>query len=197
MRPIGLNTCLNDRRKCGQRMRVRSPQATRFQAKRTASFGLAAPAGGATRKGRSRGCILTFIAAPFIAALCIAAPLAAEEGTFVPDKLSEEELAVPSGAEVSFQDMVWDERGFAGLTYRFRFVSPSILSRTFEEVAVDMEHLCNAYAVPRLSLVGPRARQVIISIASEASEFGVAQPDILQFFEAYRIEEDRCIWELF
>ena len=61
----------------------------------------------------------------------------------------------------------------------------------------DLEYLCNSYAVPRLSNIGPQPRQIVISIADQASEFGVINPDVTQVFEAYRLDQGGCIWEMF
>lgn len=112
-----------------------------------------------------------------------------------------EPVAVPSGQPVEFLEIVRDTKGTMGLTWRFRFVAPDI-SRgkdkiPFEDVTSDMDFLCNQYAVPRLPTMGPKPKQVIISLADEASEFGVASPEITQFFEAYSIQDNACIWEGF
>ncbi|MEZ5913987.1 MAG: DUF6497 family protein [Paracoccaceae bacterium] len=39
--------------------------------------------------------------------------------------------------------------------------------------------------------------QVIISLAEAPVEFGVAAPEVAQFFEAYSRDGDRCVWEVF
>ncbi|MDU8913246.1 DUF6497 family protein [Aestuariicoccus sp. MJ-SS9] len=107
-------------------------------------------------------------------------------------------LAVPSGMPVTFHEMLWDQPG-QGLTYRFRFVAPEIGpgGRAFEEVALDMEHLCQTYALPKLAAIGPKPAQIVISLAQKSVEFGQPAPDVPQFFEAYRVEDDTCIWEVF
>ncbi|WP_172296954.1 DUF6497 family protein [Pseudoruegeria sp. HB172150] len=106
---------------------------------------------------------------------------------------------VPSGQPVEFVEVVRDTRGPQGLTWRFRFVAPEI-DRTsgsigFEEAAVDMDHLCNKFAVPRLPTMGPVPKQIVISMSDAPVDFGAPAPEITQFFEAYRVEDDSCIWE--
>lgn len=107
-------------------------------------------------------------------------------------------LSVPSGQSVSFQEMLWDRPG-GGLIYRFRFVTPEIgqAGRAFEDVEVDMHHLCETFAIPRLAQTGPQPNQIVISFSQEETEFGVATEDVTQFFEAYRVEDKTCILEFF
>lgn len=109
-----------------------------------------------------------------------------------------EELSVPSGQPVTFQEMLWDRPG-SGLVYRFRFVAPEIgqEGREYEDVEIDMHHLCETYAIPRLSDLGPQPSQIVISLSREETEFGVAHDDVTQFFEAYRVEDETCILEFF
>ena len=116
-----------------------------------------------------------------------------------PPVFANEPLDVPSGQPVTFHEMLWDRPG-NGLVYRFRFVAPEIGSegREYEDVEVDMHHLCETYAIPRLSPdVGPQPNQIVISFSQEETEFGVATADVTQFFEAYRIENETCILEFF
>ncbi len=116
-----------------------------------------------------------------------------------PVKLAASEvLLLPSGLEASLQEMLWDRPG-RGLVYRFRFVAPALdLSEAdLEALQLDLAHLCNGFALPRLANTGPVPSQIIISLADRASEFGVIDPDIAQIFEAYSVSDDTCIWEAF
>lgn len=113
------------------------------------------------------------------------------------DEAKEERLVLPSGLTAQLQEMLWNEPG-NGLVYRFRFVAPDLTGQEdFETTMTDLEYLCNSYAVPRLSNIGPQPRQIVISIADRESEFGVIDPDVTQVFEAYRLDQGGCIWEMF
>ncbi|KNG92531.1 DUF6497 family protein [Pseudaestuariivita atlantica] len=109
-------------------------------------------------------------------------------------------IFVPSGQFVTFHDFVSDAAG-EGLMYRFRFVAPDISPAgrglTFVEVADDMVHLCQFYAVPKVSEVGPRPRQIVVSLMERAIDFGESDASVTQFFEAYSVQDGLCIWELF
>ena len=111
-------------------------------------------------------------------------------------------IAVPSGQPVTLQDVIWNEPGPAGLTARFRFIAPEIAreggSIDFDTAAADMDHLCNRYALPRLqTITGPQPVQIVISLSDIPVEFGVITPEATQFFEAYSIGPDGCVWEAF
>ena len=87
----------------------------------------------------------------------------------------------------------------SGLAARFRFVAPQIKGGAveFEVASADMAHLCQNFALQRVAKFGPVPSQIIISLSDSAVPFGEAAPDVTQFFEAYRIEDERCIWEAF
>lgn len=105
-----------------------------------------------------------------------------------------EAIRVPSGAAVTFQEMLSDTEGPEGLTFRFRFVVRPIGKQGMEQ---DMRALCEAFALPRMSRLAESPAQVVISVADRAIAFGDADPGVVQFFEAYRIENGHCIWEAF
>lgn len=110
-----------------------------------------------------------------------------------------EQVDVPSGLLVQYHEMLWDRPG-GGLVYRFRFVAPGIGKAggpTYEDVASDMEFLCNTFAVPRMANTGPKPGQIVISFSDQVTKFGVINHDVTQFFEAYRPENGVCIWEPF
>jgi hypothetical protein len=109
-------------------------------------------------------------------------------------------IAVPSGQAVKLQEVVWNAPGPDGLTLRFRFVAPAIAPGgvvDFEAASADMQALCDTYAIPRLSDFGPQVQQIVISLADRAVVFGATEPDVTQFFEAYRVEDGTCIWEIY
>jgi Family of unknown function (DUF6497) len=109
-------------------------------------------------------------------------------------------IPVPSGQAVTLQEVVWNAPGPDGLTLRFRFVAPAIAPGgvlDFEAASADMQALCETYAIPRLTDFGPQVQQIVISLADRAVVFGATEPDATQFFEAYRVEDGACIWEIY
>jgi hypothetical protein len=103
-------------------------------------------------------------------------------------------VAVPSGSEVRYLDTITNVPGQDGLTYRFRFVSPTIDA---DKAPDDMLALCNTFAIDRLPTTGPIPNQIVITLSDRPTLFGQLSPEVTQFFEAYRVENGQCIWELF
>lgn len=114
-----------------------------------------------------------------------------------------EDLAIelPSGQMVTLVETIWNTPGPQGLATRFRFLAPEINLETgsvdFMAAADDIAWLCQNYALPRVTDAGPMPGQIIISMEDRAVPFGEADPDAVQYFEAFRVENGACIWEVF
>jgi hypothetical protein len=107
-------------------------------------------------------------------------------------------IPVPSGQTVTLLDVVLNAPGPMGATARFRFLAPGIGdgSVDFDAAAADMAALCQTYALPRVTGTTPAPAQIIISLSAAPVDFG-APTDVVQYFEAYRIDGETCIWEVF
>jgi len=140
----------------------------------------AAPAGGA-RIARGRGCI-------FLISLVMATAPQAQT------------LAVPSGQDVALHEILLDTDPGA-LWIWFRFLAPAIarLGGTVSPdlAGPDMDHLCADFAAPYVAQNGLSPDRVVISLSDRALAFGDPDPAATQFFELYRLENARCIWEAF
>ena len=110
-----------------------------------------------------------------------------------------ETVAVPSGQPVTFVDVIEDAEGTHERTLRFRFLAPEIARETgtigIDAALDDIDALCREFVLPRLAEAGDTPDQVIISLSDRPVEFGVASPEATQFFEAYSVENDACVWE--
>ena len=140
----------------------------------------AAPAGGALNRGR--GCHYSTVLALALTAL----PALADATAFT----------TPSGLDVHLQEFV-DESAQVPALLRARFVAPAMTADHpgSETVLSDMEHLCNAIAIPHVTDNAIEASQIVISVSAEPLELGVFDPEIPQYFEAYTIQDGTCIWE--
>ncbi|WP_323006400.1 DUF6497 family protein [Pseudorhodobacter sp.] len=108
-------------------------------------------------------------------------------------------FAVPSGQSVMLQDVFWEEGD--SLVLRVRFLTPQI-SRAggtidYDTAAIDMLHLCETYVIPQLAESAEIPDQIILSFSDINVPFGEADPAATQFFEAYSIENNACIWEVY
>jgi hypothetical protein len=110
-------------------------------------------------------------------------------------------VEVPSGQQVVWVETIQGERSAAGLAYRFRFVAPGIArdggTVSEDQAQADMQALCDTFALERLPATGPMPEQVIISLSDRPVPFGEPAPEATQFFEGYRIEAGKCVWELY
>jgi hypothetical protein len=107
-------------------------------------------------------------------------------------------ITLPSGMAVEPLDTIQNAPGPEGLTIRFRFLAPAIAGTIADaDTLADMTWLCETYALPRLPVTGPAPAQVIISLADRPIDFGVSDPQVTQFFEAFRPDGQTCAWEAF
>jgi Family of unknown function (DUF6497) len=110
-------------------------------------------------------------------------------------------IAVPSGQFVTLLDIIWNSEGPEGPAPRFRFVAPAI-SRdggtiSYDAAEVDLQHLCEGFALAKLVERGLDAPLVLLAIADRAVEFGVPDPEATQYVDAFRIEGTTCVREIF
>ncbi|MGY6412234.1 MAG: DUF6497 family protein [Alkalilacustris sp.] len=116
-----------------------------------------------------------------------------------PSGLPDGPLEVPSRQLVTLQEAFWEEQEDGAIWLRLRFVAPRIGSGPgeygFDLVEWDMVHLCETLGIPWAEEGG--AELIVVSFAAEPLEFGAANPDVAQFFEAYRPVDGECAWEEF
>jgi hypothetical protein len=124
-------------------------------------------------------------AAVALAALLAATPLAAEQ------------IVLPSGQTVTLQETLRDAAGPTGLTDRFRFLAPWITGTAYEDIAPDIQWLCDSVALPRVASSTPPPAQVVVSLSDRPVPFGASDTAATQFFEAFAVTDGTCVVELF
>ena len=107
-------------------------------------------------------------------------------------------IDVPSGQPVELQEVLVEQMDDE-TWLRFRFIAPRIArengSVDYLQAEPDMTHLCTTLAIPYAAEYGLDGDVIVVSLADRAVEFGAANPDATQFFEAYRPRDGVCIWE--
>ncbi len=104
-------------------------------------------------------------------------------------------LDIPSGQSITLHEVLTDTVANEDWV-RFRFIAPEITrDGDYEQTANDMTHLCDETAIPYLTEYKLTADVIVISLADRETEFGQADPDAIQFFEAFRVQDNTCIWE--
>lgn len=116
----------------------------------------------------------------------LASPLAAAE--------------VPSGQELTLHEVLVDAQ--EGVTYlRFRFLAPQIAEGVgqvgFEVAGQDMLHLCDTLALPYINEYALEGDQIVVSFMDRITEFGQPDPDAVQYFEAFVVQDGVCMWDEF
>ncbi len=108
-----------------------------------------------------------------------------------------EAIHLPSGETALLQEVIEETSGEDRVA-RFRFIAPWVAGTVdYAVVAVDMESLCQTYALSRMADLESPPTRIIVSLAQNETEFAVANPEITQFFESYTLSEGLCIWEPF
>lgn len=108
-----------------------------------------------------------------------------------------QDVAVPSGADVTLYDVILEPEA---KTARFRFLAPTIAGAdaiSFADALPDIQFLCDEVAVPGLAETGWTEGEVVISLSAQEVAFGVASPDVVQYFQPFSIQAGACIWEDF
>lgn len=117
------------------------------------------------------------------------------------------EIAVPSGQQVWFLDRDISVSGDAGQTGDalrglYRFVAPEIGGPLenrlqFEIVSEDLFHLCGVVRAISEAENSAPPEQIVIAMAAEETLLGSSDPDVVKYFEAFRVADDACIREVF
>lgn len=104
---------------------------------------------------------------------------------------AEDALQVPSGQPVTLYEVVLEE----GLQ-RWRFLARDVRAIELDAVLDDMQVLCDSHVLPSLDAAA-KDDEIVINLMDRVVAFGESDPDARQHFEAYRIKNGVCIWEVF
>ncbi len=82
---------------------------------------------------------------------------------------------------------------------RFRLMVPGLGGEGagYEDVAADFAWLCESLALPALDANGWAPTEVVIALSDREVPFGETDPEAVQFFEGFRIEDGSCIGQAF
>ncbi len=120
-----------------------------------------------------------------------------------PEAIPEGELdeAEPLDQPSSDPEAVADqgEGAATGGLARFRLLVPALreAGATYDDVAQDFAWLCESLALPALAANGWTPIEVVVALSDREVPFGEADPEAVQFFEGFRIEDGTCIAQAF
>ena len=106
---------------------------------------------------------------------------------------------LPSGLVVAPPDVRLEPMGVpthSVRTVRLRYVSEQLGEKafSFDQIEGDFAHLCETDGLMTRARSAPKAEQIIISISSEPLVFGEISPEIIQYFDAFDVVSEACIW---
>ncbi|RLJ60393.1 hypothetical protein BCF46_0592 [Litoreibacter meonggei] len=102
------------------------------------------------------------------------------------DYLPHEVLFEPAGAYDAVRRLV-----------RMRLVAPQIADQEqfgFDVVEPDFQALCDGEGLRIVAEFAPNAREIVVSVASEAVPFGESAPNVVQYFDLFGVEGNTCVW---
>jgi len=80
---------------------------------------------------------------------------------------------------------------------RMRLLAPQIADQkqfSFEVLEPDFQALCDSEGLRIVAEFAPNAREIVVSVASEALPFGESAPNVVQYFDLFNVEDDTCVW---
>lgn len=107
----------------------------------------------------------------------------------------------PSGVSATLHQTIYEPEGVTAATakvMRLRYFAPAIADKAaygFDVIEADFAWLCERDGVKNTAAAAPMVEQIIVSLASEIVNFGETMPNVVQYFDAFRVENQRCIWE--
>lgn len=86
-----------------------------------------------------------------------------------------------------------------GAIARFRLVVAGLggAGAAWEDVAGDLLWVCEELALPALAANGQATAEVAVSLSDREVPFGASDPDAVQFFEGFRVEDGACVPQAF
>ncbi|MBM7069567.1 DUF6497 family protein [Actibacterium sp. 188UL27-1] len=107
---------------------------------------------------------------------------------------------LPSGQETTLIDSLLEEQSGTGETWLvLRYLAPRIArgagDLTYEDVALDLDRLCETDGLEALRLTSADVAQIVIILMDREVPRGTPDPDAAMFISAYEPSENGCIWQ--
>jgi hypothetical protein len=107
----------------------------------------------------------------------------------------------PSGIDATLYETIYEPQGVTAATakiMRLRYLAPEITDRVvfgFDAIEADFAWFCARDGLQNARDAAPMVEQIIVSVASEIVGFGETAPNVVQYFDAFRVQDATCIWE--
>ncbi|TDT75026.1 hypothetical protein BDE40_1750 [Litoreibacter halocynthiae] len=80
---------------------------------------------------------------------------------------------------------------------RIRLLAPQIVDQKqfgFDVIESDFQALCESEGLRIVAESAPNAREIVVSVASEAMPFGESAPNVVQYFDLFAVVDGTCVW---
>lgn len=105
---------------------------------------------------------------------------------------------VPSGRAVVLWQVLWERVEGQGPQAILRFIAPDVAGDgAFEAMQADLDWLCETHGLPLAALPYARSETIVVTLMDRPIPRGVTDPDAAQFFGLYRVEDGRCVADLY
>ena len=107
----------------------------------------------------------------------------------------------PSGMKAELHETIFEPVGVTASTakvLRLRYVAAEVADKEafgFNQIEADFVWLCTRDGLEFVTSSAPMIEQIIVSISSEIVPFGETAPNVVQYFDAFKLESQTCIWE--
>ena len=107
-------------------------------------------------------------------------------------------VTLPSGHAAQFHDAIWEEdSGMLRLRYLVPAVEDAAYAGDQDAIFADMEALCAGPGRAMIAEDGNPWDGVTVTMMAAPVEFGRSAPDVVQFFEAFILQDGLCILDAF
>lgn len=107
-------------------------------------------------------------------------------------------ITVPSNQEIELYETLNETDA---KVLRLRFVAPDLASPmkrpSFDALSEDFQVLCDTFGLAQAQKLDVSPDQIVISLSAKPVEFGIAQTEVEQIFEAFSVQNETCMLEMF
>ena len=108
---------------------------------------------------------------------------------------------LPSGLAPDLQEVLFEPAGAPAeqvKLMRLRLVAMELADQQafgFDAIEADFQKICETLGVEIAGKSAPNTERIIISLASDAIAFGESAPNVIQYFDVFRVADGTCVWD--
>ncbi|WP_308915277.1 DUF6497 family protein [Jannaschia sp. LMIT008] len=99
---------------------------------------------------------------------------------------------LPSGQAAVLWQILWERGGGDMPQAVLRFIAPGVAGVDPDDVQADLAWLCDTHGVPVAGLPNAPTGGIVVTLMDRPVPRGTTDPQAIQFFGAFTVEEGRC-----